>query len=56
MSGLSSNIRAGHKMCHRFLKADVVTLSKPVADTQIISLRVNTVRELSTFAYSKQCI
>ena len=56
MSGLSSDRRSGHKFCHLFLKADVVTLSQLVADAQIISFRVNTVIEFSTFADSTQCI
>lgn len=56
MSGLSSNIRAGHKFCHLFLKAVVVTLSQTVADVQIISSRVNTVIEFSTFADGKRCV
>jgi len=49
-------MRAGHKFCHLFLKANVVTLSQPVADAQIGSFRVNTLIEFSTFEDSKQCI
>jgi len=56
MSGLSSNVRAGCKFCLLFLKSVVVTLSQTVADAQIISFRVNTVIEFSTFVDSKQCI
>lgn len=56
MSGLSSNIRAGHKFCHLFLKADIVPLSQPVADAQIISFGVNTLIEFSTFTDSKHCM